>query len=425
MIKKGIKRYSWPYRIYRRMRFTCRLNAQRKQKMRELSKAEKQEKKTARRKGREFISYEKNKRKLKTRILNEEMSRHEIETRSAIETGRKEALGQIRRMNREEQHKRKAEKSLRRKKMRRLARLVAILQYRKAMSSINNLSSLSPKEIYRRCCEKKGHYRDLLVILLNSTSIFVAGYLSFFLVSQVSTMIAGSFYDYPSVLYYDQVYFQVSAERWYQDSVKTVFSAGPVISIVLGITFIILFNRLKEERKMIRLFLLWGFIHSIAILFGGLIIGNFIDSGIGHAIAWSYINDTGKVLLSVFSLFVIGLTGFLSAKAFVFTANSYFNTIDVHNRNSFLFVQVLLPFLLGSLIIFLVRKPAVMIYETLSLLTIVFAIIPLAGKVYNLPEMFFDEEEKGIRPAWLWIGTVIVMILFYRVGLASGIGLAR
>lgn len=415
------KPYSLPYRIYRRVRFICYLNTRRRNKLKEKREVERTEVRDARRKEHEFIRLERKQRRHKARKIHEEMARQVRDTRSELQGRQKEALVDIKRMKREEKRKQIAERALRRKKMKRLARYVAIIRYRKAVTTIKSISFSSLQDLFLRLYEKRGITRDFLVILVNSTVMFILSYLILYLVSQFSSILAASFYDYPAILYYDQVYFNISAERWFRDSVQTIFMAGPAIVMIIGTIFLILFNRMKEENYLARLFLIWGFMHSIAMLFGGLLVGNIFETGLGHVIAWAYVSDAGRIVYSGISLFIIGFTGFLSAKNFILTANSYFNNINQDNRGIFLFAQIILPFILGSLIMFLIRQPVLMIYETLTMLTLVLAVIPLSGKVYSLPEMYFDEERKSIRPAWAWAGALIAAILFYRVILAYGI----
>ncbi len=60
----------------------------------------------------------------------------------------------------------------------------------------------------------------------------------FFFFQQVITVIAASFFNYPTIVHYYEIYFNISPEAWYHDSVKTIFSSGPLVNFTVGITFL-------------------------------------------------------------------------------------------------------------------------------------------------------------------------------------------
>jgi hypothetical protein len=210
-------------------------------------------------------------------------------------------------------------------------------------------------------------------------------------------------------------------EDWYHDSVKTIFSAGPIAALLTGITFMILYNGRKEKEGLFKLFFLWGFLHGISMFFGAMLIGTLFEKGIGHVISWMYIMDTGKVLYSIISIFMLVMAGMVSVKPFLISGNTYFQNLTRQNRRGFIWAQVIIPYLAGMVLLIALRWPRFMFYETFVSLTLFVCLLPVITAYSAYTDLYFEEDTKPANFSWRYFLILIAVLLFYRVGLNFGI----
>jgi hypothetical protein len=246
-------------------------------------------------------------------------------------------------------------------------------------------------------------------------------YFALFIVSQAITVIAASFFDYPTIVYYYEIYFNISPEAWFHDSVKTIFSSGPLVNFVIGITFLIFYNNIKESTGPFKLFFLWGFLHAVNMLFGALLVGTLFGAGVGHVISWMYIMDTGKVLYSIISIFLLVIAGLLSTRQFLISGNTYYNEINKSNRTSFIIGQVLIPFLFGNAFLVFLRQPRFIFYDTFTGIALIMCIIPILLTYRSYNELYFEEDEKSPKVVWISLIVLAAVVFFFRFILETGL----
>jgi hypothetical protein len=222
-------------------------------------------------------------------------------------------------------------------------------------------------------------------------------------------------------VYYYEVYFNISSEAWYHHSVKTIYSSGPLALFVLGIVSLIIFNNLKEFTGNLKLFFIWAFLHGVNMLFGALLVGNLFDTGIGYVLSWLYITDTGKLLTSTFSVFMLIVTGMIVARPVMISGNHYFNEINRENRWFFVIFQMVLPFLAGNIFLVILRSPHFMYYETFINIVLAIPLMAILASTSNQHDLYFEEGEKKVRIGWVFIVILTVIVLFYRGLFATGL----
>jgi hypothetical protein len=274
---------------------------------------------------------------------------------------------------------------------------------------------------FREFRENAPKRRRFALISFNSTILFLLAYFCFFLSSQAITVIAASFFNYPTTVYYYDIYFNISQEAWFHDSVKTIYSAGPLVNFVIGITFIIIYSNARESTGPFKLFFLWGFLHSVNNLFGAMLIGNLFEAGVGHVISWLYIMDTGKVLFSIISIFLLLIAGLMTTKQFLISGNTYYNEINRSNRTSFIISQVFMPYLAGNAILFAIRQPRFVFYDTFIAITLIISILPILATFSSFNDLFFEEDEKKPGLVWFAIIALAGAVFLFRGVLAIGL----
>jgi len=413
--------YSLIYVIYRRIRFVRykkRLAIRTRLEIKE--KAEK-ERKELEVKLKEFNLEEKRNRQIKLKAEREEGRRLKKELRDELRQRDRLAKQEWGALTLEEKKKQKlVHKQVRneRKKERRQNLRFRSKQFVRFLRSINLTNLKRNVRTFRENAPKR---RRLLLISFNSTILFLLSYLTLFLVSQASTVLAARFFNYPTTVYYYEIYFNISQESWFHDSVKTIFSAGPIVNFVIGISFLIIYSNIKELNGVFKLYFLWGFLHAVNMLFGALLIGTLFDTGVGHVISWLYIMDTGKVLYSILSIFLLVIAGLIATKPFLISGNSYYNEVNFFNRNSFIIAQVLVPFLLGNVIMYIIRQPRFVFYDTFISVTLIVCLLPVLVTYSTYNDLYFEEEDKHPKPAWIPLLVLGLFVMIFRGLLELGL----
>ncbi len=257
---------------------------------------------------------------------------------------------------------------------------------------------------------------DKTAITANSTALYLLSYLFVFIVYQAFTILAAVIFNYSLEFNYTEITFLVYKYSWTFDSVKIIYSAGPIICLILSIFMIVVAIRFREFDGLFKVFFLWGFVHSINIILGSAVAGALLGDGFGHVLTWMYITDTGKLIVTLLGVFVLAAAGFGVAKLFLLSANSYFNKMEATERSSFLVYQTLLPYILGTAVIIAIRLP-MGYYEFLRIITPVIVILPLFIGSGGFPITYFDENPKTIKISGSLIAAAIIILVIYRVGL--------
>lgn len=412
------KSYSLIYRIYRRIRFVRFLKKKRKRLIRQHRKEKVEEQKLLKQGLKEHVRRLREQERVKLRYEKDRWKKEQEEIRQRLRE-QSQLLGDIQKEESlDERQKRRKEKVLLRKKRRRLARYRFRLRMKALFQAV---LTFRPSAIPAWLQSRAPVIGKYIRILLNSTTLFLLSYLSLYLLAQAMTILSAMLFHYPTTFYYWEIYFNISVEDWYHDSVRTIFSSGPVIAVLTGIVFMVVFNNMKEVTRLFKLFFLWGFLHGISMLFGAMLVGSLFESGIGHVISWMYIMDTGKVTYSIISIFMLSLAGLISIKPFLLSGNTYFNNMTRVNRRPFIWAQVILPYILGSIILIALRQPRFMFYETFVTLTMAISLIPVISAYPAYPDLYFDEDNKPVYFEWKYFLMLTAVILFYRGILNFGI----
>lgn len=258
--------------------------------------------------------------------------------------------------------------------------------------------------------------QDNLRIAINSTAYYILSYLFVFLVHQSATILASFFFDYNIQVNYSKILFMVSRYDWSSDSVKIIFSAGPLACLIISIFMIVVVYRYKEFNGSLKLFFLWGFVHSISIFLGSAYAGALLGEGFGHVLIWMFMPDTGKLIITLISLFLLAATGLALTRIFLLSGNIYFNLLETKNRLPFVFFQVILPFIIGSLIIIAIRFP-VNLYELLRILTPILVILTVLLSSFGFSVLYFDESPRKIKINGNLLVAAFIIYAAYRIAL--------
>lgn len=257
---------------------------------------------------------------------------------------------------------------------------------------------------------------DNLKITANSTAYYLLSYLFVFILHQLATLLAAGLFHFPVELDYSRIVFLVSRYDWYFDSVKIIYSAGPLVALITAIFMAVVAYRYNEYTGSLKLFFLWGLVHCISLFLGSAYAGALLSEGFGHVLIWMFMGDTGKLIITLLALFLLAATGFGISRMFLLSANTYYNLLKTENRLAFVLNQVILPFFVGSVIIIAIRFP-LNAYELLRILTPIIILLTLLLNSFSYSVLYFDENPKRIRLNTRLIMITSVIYLIYRVAL--------
>jgi hypothetical protein len=269
--------------------------------------------------------------------------------------------------------------------------------------------------------QRSPFYRNM-TIAVNSTVIFILSYILVYLFYWLTCMLAASFYGLDSILYYYDLKFNDHSPLWNRLNILVITGLPPFLSLLLGLFLFQVVFKVKRFAGLQKLFILWTGFHLINHFFGALPSGIVTDEGFGYVVAWLYMNTAFKFMFSLFSLFILGLIGYHSAKYILETSDSL-HRIKGDNRLSFMLYQTAIPWFVGTVTLLLVRIPENFNYpyETLMLFTTMFLVFPPFFNEKVKPELNLLKAKKKRNINLGYLAMMILLLAFLRLMLGIGL----
>ncbi len=266
--------------------------------------------------------------------------------------------------------------------------------------------------------------RTFNIIALNSTAVYVLAFLFVYFIYQFITAFIAGQYFIRVILLYNEIKFLTpdNSKFWYSDSALTVFAAGPLISAFLAFVFIMLYRRFTNTDSILKLFFLWGALHFINRVFSSFAIGTiFLLYGSNLIADWLYLGMEIKILMVVFAILILLIIGNFSVFPILTSANS-FSLINKKNRAGFIKNQIFIPWIVGSLILFVLYLPKFPLHEILINVSMLIMLIPVYLKFDKImiPNVEEDEPYRD-RLSWIFILFFIAVLAAFRIVFGKGI----
>jgi hypothetical protein len=268
--------------------------------------------------------------------------------------------------------------------------------------------------------EERVKHGKYLTYTINSTILYIIAYLAVYMTYQITVLVMASRWRIDSVFFYYDLQFNDFSPLWTPLNIIIITLSGPLISLIIGIVFMRLLANRFHLRKHTKLLMLWIGLHGYNLFLGAFASGTSFDEGFGYVAAWLYLNIFWKILISLVFLFLLGWIGFASASKFLDTSYSV-TRVKAENKVKFLFHQTFLPWLIGGLVLFLVRIPNNVPYDTGNLVTMLFAVSPMLFNRAAKPTKNFRIERRQSRIKWLVFIVMVLLVLAYRLGLDNGL----
>ncbi len=257
--------------------------------------------------------------------------------------------------------------------------------------------------------------KNFWIIATNSTSAYVLSFLLVFYLNHFSNMFMSSMFNINVSFDWDYVYYHIEPYEWTFDAVKTIFSVGPVMVFLVGLISLIAFFSLLEEKAIIKIFFIWFTFHSFNFFFGNLLIGNIFKQGIGHVFNWMFLTDTEKLIVAMIGFFGLLGTAFVMTGPVITSANTYFGKIDDKKFPFFFTAQIIVPFILGTILSVGYFIPRILFQERYSWIILMIILFIIFMRLKDHEPVYFDEDDRSARLSVVLVVITLVVYIGFRI----------
>lgn len=325
-------------------------------------------------------------------------------------------------LRREERQKQRMKRKLRRKHQKEYRKKEAVRSIGQKLLIISEEGEEVTKEKKIPLFSQRSHIFRNLTITVNSVFIFLITYVLVYLFYWLTCMLVASWYGLDSTLYFYDLKFNDHSTLWSRFNILLVTGIPPFFCLFLGLFLYRVLFKKKRFVGLQKLFILWSAFHLFNHFFGAFPSGIITDEGFGYVAAWMYMNTAFKFMFSLISLFALGVIGYFSATYILETSDSL-NRIKPENRLAFILSQMALPWLIGTIIMLLIRIPENFgyPYETLMLFSTIFLVIPPFFNEKVKPQLNLLKVKKRRHINLGYVAMMLVLLLFLRIMLGIGL----
>jgi len=262
---------------------------------------------------------------------------------------------------------------------------------------------------------------------LHSTAYFILAFILIYIIYQAVTIIVASSYTIPVVWYYYQLKFPLSdySPLYTRMALVVIFASGPIISLLIAFLFLRLYFSGSSIARRFKLFYLWGFICGVNMFFGAYIAGFLTRTEFIYTSEWlfmSHVFAIEEIIFTVIAFFTLILIGRILTPLFLLSSSSV-TLIKPEFRLHFILSEVILPWITGMIILFLITLPNYYIPLILKTITPGLVLVPTLFR-YNAQKYDTIHKSGTIHHnyfRWSIVIVVIAILFFYRAILSLGL----
>ncbi len=265
------------------------------------------------------------------------------------------------------------------------------------------------------------------IITINSTAYFLLAYIFVITVINFTSMVmAKVFYGLSGTLYHYGFDLDRKDFTWTLEPVVLIFFIGVLLALLFGVLFQILYQNVRKGSGHAKLFLLWGYLIAYTIFFGDIVFGAFINYMPGAFFNYMNVPMVFRVIIGILGLIMLFVIGQFSAKNILISLNIYLRKASISQVEPFFYAQLIIPFVIGNILIFLLKVPYQAKFEyidTLVLLSMVIIVISVFFKMEKLQSIQFTKHHDSFKLKKIPILLAIAAIVLFRFGLGMGLSL--
>jgi len=267
----------------------------------------------------------------------------------------------------------------------------------------------------------------MVMSFLYSTTCFLAAFMLIYIIYQAVTILVASSFDIPVVWFYYRLKFPLPSWSYLytREALVVIFASGPVISLMLAFVFLKLFFTMNPALKRFQLFYLWGFICGVNMFFGAYIAGFFTRTEFIYASEWLFLSNTfdiEEIIFTVISFAVLLVAGRIVTPLFLVSSGSV-SLLKPEFRLFFMISRVILPWIIGTILLFLITLPNWYFPFILKTITPVLILMPTMFLYHSL--QYENIHKSGVIQhnsfRWSILIGIIALLFFYRLILSFGI----
>ena len=268
---------------------------------------------------------------------------------------------------------------------------------------------------------------DMLKVVVNSTALYLLAFGTIYYLSQLVTIFTATIFDIPSVLYSYRIFWPLYtySSLYTRPALILIFGTGPLIALLVTFAAYRLFLFARKYPYNVKVFFLWIIFHGLNSFFGAYIAGVITRTGFVYTTEWLFLSnvfDVEEIIFLIVSIIVLITSGVFFTRLHLTSASSS-ALIERKTRIYFIIGQVLLPGLIGVAVLFGINypknPPELLILYSASLLMI----LPVLTNYNTASNEKVSRFSKNTRVSigWIYILLVIVLLVFLRSGLFSGV----
>ena len=269
--------------------------------------------------------------------------------------------------------------------------------------------------------------RDVFISMINSTFLFIAAFFIMYFGNKLITILTAQFFDIPAVLYSYRIFWPLYtySSLYTRLALIVIFAMGPIFSLAASFGLYRVYMWIRKYPLNLKTLVLWMAFHGFNLFFGAYISGVITRTGFVYTTEWlfySHVFDVEEIIFMIVSIITLIIIGYFMTKQFISSATSV-RMIDPKTRLYFIVGKVLLPWLFGTGVLFLMNyprnPPELLVLYGVSLLMI----IPVLA-TYNSPSnqlVKLAAVRKKVRPGWMYIIITLLMLIASRMIVFKGI----
>lgn len=263
-----------------------------------------------------------------------------------------------------------------------------------------------------------------------SMGLFMAAYIITWFTYSFAVMFIASFFDIHAVLHFYEVRWTIgnTSPLWTELNIIAITFSGPLASIIMGLVYYAILKKWKNPGTLLRTFVFWLFVLSMAHFLGAFVAGAITWQGFGYVIDWVGMHIFFRILISLIFLASMAWIGWLHAGFMLETRTLRFKPADIPHL---LINRMVLPYVLGTLFLIIIKipnsapqHPTIWDYDVMIIASVLFAVVPpLFNKKLKPPTRLPKKTTHRRRRiiAYTAIAASVALVLLYRIGLCDGL----
>jgi hypothetical protein len=265
---------------------------------------------------------------------------------------------------------------------------------------------------------------ERLTRIVNSTVCFSLAYILITYSFWLSMGFTGLLFRFDSFVYYHGIKFILNDRDWTKLKITAIFSSGPLLCLGLGLLCFFLFEKLKNLKSTLNLFLLWVFVIGTSLFTSQAVIAalaankyaSHFYQNFAVVYAWWHLPSSVVYLLAMPFLFLFLFFSVNYAKPFVTTAFSYSKVNTESRRKMYFLEMVIIPFILGAGITAGVTFPMNIklhgVYMAVLGMSLVIGWISLKYNKVSKEEMLKYPSLQTLNPVFMFLLSLAIFFVF-------------